>query len=690
MPQRPTKLLTVLAVLAGVSLPTMMAVAKPAAPIQNAAKAPVLPGFDLANLDRKVSPTEDFYQFAIGGWQTRNPIPPEYPRWGSFDQLADRNNQALKGILEAAAKNTKAKAGSVDQKIGDFYASFMDTAAIEAAGLKPLQGEFDRIAAIQDRTGLIDAFAHLQQTGIKVPFLFGSTIDFKDSTQVIGEAYQAGLGMPDRDYYTKDDARSKEQREAYVKHIAKMFELAGDTPEAAAKQAQIVMAFETTLAKASMTKVQQRDPSSVYHKMTLAQLSQTMPGFDWKAYFKAIGRPDLTSINIGQPEFFKALDKQLQDASLADWQTYLRWHVLHAHAAALPDAFVQEDFHFAQLFSGAKAILPRWKRAVKLTNTKLGEALGQAYVKTYFPPSSKARVGKMISNLTAALRDDLRTLDWMSPTTRKAATTKLSAIRVKIGYPDKWRDYSSLTITKGDFLPNLVRANVFETKRDLAKIGKPVDRNEWWMSPPTVNAYYDPTMNEIVFPAGILQPPFFNPQADDAVNYGGIGVVIGHEITHGFDDQGAQFDAKGNLRNWWTAEDKKRFDARAEQVAKQFDGFSVEKDVNVNGKLVVGESIADLGGLAIAYRALQMSMAGKPKPATIDGFTPEQRFFLGYAQVWAENARPEYARTLVATDPHPPSRFRVNGPLSNMEAFAKAFGAKKGDSMVCTDACKIW
>jgi putative endopeptidase len=450
------------------------------------------------------------------------------------------------------------------------------------------------------------------------------------------------------------------------------------------------MAFETTLAKASMTKVQQRDPNAIYHKMTLAQLAEMTPGFDWPAFFKAVGRPELTSINVGQPEFFKAVGQQLTDVPLADWQTYLRWHVLHTHAGALPEAFVQEDFNFARVFSGAKAIQPRWKRAVRLTNAKLGEALGQAYVKTYFPPESKARVGKMVDNLTAALRENLQTLEWMSPATRKAAIAKLSAIRVKIGYPDKWRDYSALDIEKGDFLPNLLRANTFEFRRDLAKIGKPVDRNEWWMSPPTVNAYYDPTMNEIVFPAGILQPPFFNPKADDAVNYGGIGAVIGHEITHGFDDQGCQFDAQGNLSNWWTEEDKKRFDQRAEQVIKEFDGYAIEDGVNVNGKLVVGESIADLGGLTIAYNALQKSMAGKPKPKPIDGFTPEQRFFLGYAQVWAENSRPEYARTLVATDPHPPARFRVNGPLSNMEAFAKAFGAKKGDPMVRSVLTKIW
>jgi putative endopeptidase len=689
MRQRPIHLLTILAVLAGVSAPSMIAVAKPARQPAQTAKAPTSTGFDLANLDRSVKPSADFYRFANGGWQAKNPIPAEYARWGSFEQLADGNSKALKAILEAAAKNHKAQPGSIDQKIGDFYAAFMDTAAIEAAGLKPLKGEFDRIAAIKDRSGLIDALAHLHATGTKGLFLFGSTIDIKDSTQVIGEAYQGGLGMPDRDYYLKDDARTKEQRDAYVKHIAAMFELAGHSKAIAAQEAKTVMAFETALAKASMTKVQQRDPVAVYHKMTLAQLAELTPGFDWPAYFKAIGRPDLTSINIGQPDFFKAVDQQLKDAPLADWQTYLRWHVLHTHAGVLPEAFVNENFAFARLFSGAKALLPRWKRGVKLTDSKLGEALGQAYAKTYFPPESKARVKSMVNNLVAALKDDLQTLDWMSPATRKAATTKLSAIRVKIGYPDRWRDYSSLTIDKGALVPNLLRANAFETQRDLAKIGKPVDRNEWWMSPPTVNAYYDPTMNEIVFPAGILQPPFFNAKADDAVNYGGIGAVIGHEITHGFDDQGCQFDAKGNLSNWWTSEDKKQFDSRAEQVIKQFDGYFIEKDVHVNGKLVVGESIADLGGLAIAYRALQKALAGKT-PAKIDGFTPEQRFFLGYAHVWAENARDEYARTQVTTDPHPPARFRVNGPLSNMEAFAKAFGAKKGDGMVRNDACKIW
>jgi putative endopeptidase len=696
MPPRPLKTHTLFAVVTGLSLSaaTVGTWQLPAAAHPGHAPATINGqtgrGFDMTNLDRSVKPTQDFYRFANGGWQAKHPIPPEYPAWGSFHQLSEKNQTALRTILEAAASDRAAKPGSNEQKIGDFYASFMDTASIDAAGIRPLQPELVRIDAIEDRAGLIGAVAHLQTIGSTALFQFGSTQDFKDSTQVIGEAVQGGLGLPDRDYYTKHDAHSQELRAAYVKHVAKMFELAGDSKSTAARKAQTVMDIETGLAKASMTRVEQRDPVAVYHKMTLAQLTEMTPGFNWPAYFQALGRPDLKSLNVGQPAFFKALDRQLAAVPMADWKTYLRWHLLNHMAPDLSDPFVQERFDFDKRLSGAKVLRPRWKRGVQATDRNLGEALGQLYAQTYFPPAAKAQVLKLVDNLRGVLREDLQTLDWMSPATRKAANAKLDMFTVKIGYPDKWRDYSALQVVRGSHLANLLRANQFEWQRDLDKIGKPVDRAEWHMTPPTVNAYYDPTMNEIVFPAGILQPPFFDPTADDAINYGGIGAVIGHEITHGFDDQGAQFDPRGNLSNWWTPADKKRFDALSNHIVEQFDGYLVEKDLHQNGKLVVGESIADLGGLAISYKALEKSLAGKPRPALIDGFTPEQRFFLGYAQVWATNMRPEYARTLANTDPHPLSQFRVNGPLSNMPTFAKAFGAKAGDPMVRRHPTRIW
>ncbi|MBC7542896.1 MAG: M13 family metallopeptidase [Candidatus Sericytochromatia bacterium] len=689
MTPRQTTFKATLAMLAGLSVTSATigalsgpALAKPAVTTGH--------GFDIGNLDRSVKPTVDFYKYAIGGWQAKNPIPPEYSSWGSFHRLADQNQYALRAILDQAATNSHARAGTNEQKIGDFYASFMDTARIEAAGIKPLQAELALIDAIQDRKSFIKALGHLHVRGAHPLFNFGSTLDFKDSTQVIAEAVQGGLGMPDRDYYTKDDATSKDLRAAYVKHVAKILELAGDSKDAAARKAQVVMEIETTLAKASMTKVQRRDPNAVYNKKTAAELAALTPDFNWTEYFAAVGRPDLKGINVGQPDFFKVMDKHLTAVALSDWQTYFRWHLLNGTAGSLTEAFVQEDFDFSRKLSGAKVLRPRWKRGVSVTDGHLGEALGQIYAMKHFPPAAKARVLTMIKNINAVLREDLKTLDWMSPATRKAATAKLDTFTVKIGYPDKWRDYSALKIDRTSYVANLLRANAFEWQRDLAKIGKPVDRTEWYMSPPTVNAYYDPTMNEIVFPAGILQPPFFDPQADDAINYGGIGAVIGHEITHGFDDSGAQFDPKGNLSNWWTPEDKTRFEALSSRIADQFDGYFVEKDIHVNGKLVVGESIADLGGLTLAYKALEKSVVGKARPKPIDGFTPEQRFFLGYAQVWASNSRPEYTRTLINTDPHPPAQFRVNGPLSNLAFFAKAFGARAGDPMVRKEASLIW
>jgi putative endopeptidase len=646
-------------------------------------------GFSLTNLDRTCKPCEDFYQFAMGGWMKANPIPAEYPTWGTFTELRDKNLAGMRTILESAA-NSKAVPGSNEQKIGDFYSSCMDAAAIDSAGIKPLAADLAAVGAIQDRKGLDSEIAQLHRQVNNVAFGFGSTPDFKNSSQMIAVAHQGGLGMPDRDYYLRDDDHSKQLREGYVKHVAKIFELAGDTPDRAAAEAKTVMELETSLAKASRTRVELRDPEKNYNKMTLAELKKLTPDWSWEGYMQAVGSPSVTEINIGQPDFFKEVDHQLGATPLADWKIYLRWHVIHNAAPALSEAFVQENFDFyGKQLSGTKELQPRWKRCAQSANQNLGEALGEVYVQKYFPPEAKARAKEMVNNLIAALRSDIPTLSWMGPETKKQALGKLEAFNVKIGYPDKWRDYSKLTIDRGSYIANVRRSLEFEENRDLAKIGKPVDRSEWGMTPPTVNAYYNATFNEIVFPAGILQPPFYGPNADDAVNYGGMGAVIGHEISHGFDDRGSQFDGQGNLRIWWTPDDRKNFDERGQCIVDQFNSYEVEPGLHQNGKLVLGESIGDLGGLSIAYAAYEKSIEGK-RPKDIDGFTPEQRFFLGWAQVWGTNQRAEAARLQTNTDPHPLARFRGNGPISNLEVFAKAFGCKKGDPMVREHSCKIW
>jgi len=646
-------------------------------------------GFSLTNLDRTCKPCDNFYEFAMGSWMKANPIPAEYSSWGTFTQLRDNNLTALRTILEAATK-ANAPAGSNEQKIGDFYASCMDTEAIEAAGLKPIAAQLSAIDAITDRKSLDATVAKLQQQGAGVLFRFSSGQDIKDSSRVIAQASQGGLGMPDRDYYFRDDDKSKQLRADYEQHVAKMFVLAGYPPEKAAAVAKTVMSIETGLAKASRTRVELRDPEKNYHLMPLAEMNALTPDWSWPNYLREVGVPGVEQVNIRQPEFFKEVNQALSTVSLADWKTYLRWHVIHANAPQLPERFVDENFDFYdRTLSGTKEILPRWKRCVQSTDRNLGEALGQVYVDKYFPPAAKARAKEMVNNLIAALREDIPTLSWMGPETKREALAKLEAFTVKIGYPDRWRDYSKLSIDRGSYDANVRRSIEFENARQLAKIGKPVDRMEWGMTPPTVNAYYSSSMNEIVFPAGILQPPFYNPKADDAVNYGGIGAVIGHEISHGFDDQGSKFDGQGNLHEWWTPEDRKNFTERGDCVVNQFNGYEVESGLHQNGKLVLGESIGDLGGLAIAYAAYEKSIEGK-RPGDIDGFTPEQRFFLGWAQVWGTNQRAEAARLQTNTDSHPLARFRGNGPLSNMEAFAMAFGCKKGDAMVREQACKIW
>ena len=658
----------------------------------SAAPTPVSAGVSLKDMDTKAAPCTDFYQYANGGWLASNPIPPAYPEWGQFNELAERNRTILRRILEKDAADKNAPPGSNGRKLGDFYASCMNTKKVDAEGLKPLDAEFQRIAAIRDAASLEAEIAHLQTIGADALFEFGSEQDFKNSEMQIGDAEQGGLGLPNRDYYTKQDAKSKQIRAQYVAHVAKIFELAGDKLQRARQEAETVMALETRLAEASMTPAALRDPKAVYHKMDLAQLKLLTPDFSWGNYFRETGHTEMGAINVGQPDFFKEMNKEIASLPLADWRTYLRWHLAHASAPYLSQPFVDENFEFyGRILEGTQQILPRWKRCVAATDHAMGMALGKEYVQTAFPPQAKARALKMVNNLAAALHSDISTLDWMGPSTRQQALAKLQVVMKKIGYPTKWRNYSALRITNGPYIDNVFRAEAFEFHREVNKIGRPVDRTEWEMTPPTVNAYYDPSMNEIVFPAGILQPPFFNPKADDASNYGAMGAVIGHEMSHGFDDEGRQFDAKGNLVDWWTPEDLKRFDERASCIVKQFDSYMAEGDLHENGKLVEGESIADLGGMTIAYAAFQRTAEAKSH-TKIGGFTPDQRFFLSFAQIWAANVRPQFARLLVSTDPHPIPRLRVIGPLSNTPAFARAFNCKSGDAMVRPplERCKIW
>ena len=646
---------------------------------------------DPATFDQSAAACTDFYQYVNGGWMKANPIPPAFPSWSLGNILNERNRDLLHDILEAAAKNTAAKKGSSEQQIGDYYASCMDESKIEADGIKALAPELDRIAKIKDQKSLEAAITHLHFTGINALFVDGSNQDFKNSSEITAGVFQGGLGLPDRDYYTKTDDKSKMIRDQYLKHVTKMFELMGDEPAKAEAAANMIMALETKLAEASLTRVEQRNPEKLYHRMSVAQLSELAPNFDWPTFFTGIGLRQKADVNVGSPEFFKVMNQQLSTVPIADWQTYLRWHLVNNTAASLSSAFVDEDFNFnRKILQGATENLPRWKRCVAATNAAMGEAVGQVYVQKAFPPSAKARVLDMIKNLKAALRSDITTLSWMGESTRKQALIKLDAIIDKIGYPDKWIDYSTLKVDRGTFVVNRLRATEFAEWRDLAKIGKPVDRTEWIIPPQIVNAGYNPQNNEIIFPAGILQSPLFDPSADDAVNYGGMGAIIGHELTHGFDDEGRQFDAKGNLADWWTPDDRKAFDERAQCIIDQFSGYEIEKGLNQQGELVVGESIADLGGLTIAYAALQKSMEGKPRPKNIDGFTPEQRFFLAYAHNWATNMRPEYARFLANQDPHPLAKFRANGPLSNMPEFAEAFQCKAGSPMVRAKRCQIW
>ena len=652
----------------------------------------VVAGFDFSSIDRSANACQDFNRFANGGWIDRNPIPAAYSRWGRFELLDESNVNVLHEILDGLSAKKKF-ANANEQKIADFYGSCMDEQTIEAEGIKPLEPELQRIAKISDLLSLEDEIAFLHAHRVPAVFGFGASQDSKDSTTIIAQLVQGGLGLPDRDYYTSDDAKSKATRDEYQMHVTRTFELLGDAPDQAAKEAATVMKIETKLAESSSTRIQRRSPEGNYHPMTKGMLIELTPDFDWGRYFRNINLPEVGKVNVGQPDFFKSADKILKDTPVDDWKSYLRWHVVNAASNTLSSKFVQESFNFnGKYLQGTTEMLPRWRRCVTSTDRALGEALGQLYVAKTFTPAAKERARTMVANLIAALREDLTTLSWMSNDTRQKAIAKLEAYVRKIGYPDKWRDYEALHVNRGAYYNNAVLAGEFDFRRNLSKIGKPVDRTEWGMTPPTVNAYYNPQFNEIVFPAGILQPPFYDPKADDAFNYGGIGAVIGHEMTHGFDDSGAKYDANGNLVMWWTPDDFKKFTDRTNCVVKQFDSFEVEPGLHQKGQLVVGESVADLGGLTVAYAAYQKSLQGKPRPKDINGFTPEQRFFLGWAQVWAQNIRPEAARLRVATDPHPLGKFRVNGPLSNMPQFAAAYQCKSGDAMVRPpdQRCQIW
>ena len=646
-------------------------------------------GLHLNWLDRSVSPSQNFYQFANGTWLRDNPIPPAYSRWGQFNIVSQNNKEIIHQLLEDAAKNTAAAPGSDGQKIGDFYASGMDEAAINQAGIAPLQSELNRINAISNQKQLQAEIAHLQMIGVNALFNFGEMQDLINSNKVIGVAGQGGLGLPDRDYYLSQSPHFAKIRQAYVAHIANMFLLLGEPMYTASHNASMAMNIETNLARASMTQVQQRDPRATYHIMALKKLDKVTPGFSWQSYFANIGVPKLKSINLGMPLFFKNMGRELKRAPIYEWKAYLSWQLLDAFAPYLSKPFVDENFKMQSTLTGAKELLPRWQRVVNAEDNALGFAVGKAYVEKVFPPSSKAAAEEILHSIRAALREDFYKVHWMGNKTRLAAIKKLDMMGERIGYPEKWRDYSALKIDRGPYVLNVLRANQFESERELNKIGKPVDRNEWYMTPQTVNAYYDPSMNNINFPAGILQPPFFDPNAPMAVNYGAIGAVMGHEMTHGFDDQGSKFDGRGNLRNWWTILDRHRFDENVKCIVNQYSGYTVDGNVHVKGKLVTGEAIADLGGLKLAWIAFHNSPYYKNAP-TIDGFTPDQQFFLGFAHFWANNTRPEEARRLITIDPHPPAQYRVNGTLANLPQFQQAFNVPADSPMVNKKRCVIW
>jgi putative endopeptidase len=649
-------------------------------------------GFSIDNIDKTVDPCVDFYQYACGNWLKTAEIPPDQSSWVSFVELDERNLVTLRGILEKASINDPGRT-AVEQKIGDFYGSCMDEKTANAKGLDPLKPELERISAVSDKPALIDAIARVHLMGGEPLFNFYSTSDFHNADAVIAYMDQGGLSLPDRDYYIKDDARKLEVRKQLVEYVTQVFVLAGQSPTQAADSAQTVLRIETALAKASVDRTLRRDPKTRDHKMTRDAAYAAFPNFYLDRYFAASGAPSFSELNVSDPDFFKQVNGMLQSESLDSLKTYVSWHLLRDAAPWLSQPFVEANFKMRQALTGQAEIQPRWKRCVQLTDESLGEALGQKYVELTFGADGKQRMLKMVDALETSLDEDIQGLSWMTADTKKQAKLKLEAIRNKIGYPDVWRDYSSLTVVRGDLLGNFLRADEFESKRQIDKIGKPLDRKEWGMTPPTVNAYYSGNYNEIVFPAGILQPPFFDKNMDDGMNFGGIGLVIGHELTHGFDDRGRKFDPQGNLRDWWTPEDAKEFEKRASCVADEYSNFVAVDDLKINGRLTLGENTADNGGARVALMALEHMIAedktGK-EAEKIDGYTPEQRFFLGFGRVWCEKRRPELARSQVLTNPHSPGKWRVNGVVQNMPEFQQAWGCKAGQPMVSANACRVW
>jgi endothelin-converting enzyme/putative endopeptidase len=652
---------------------------------------PYTPGLDVSAMDKTANPCEDFYQYSCGGWIQNNPIPADQARWSVYGKLYQDNQRFLWGILDELSRRTSGNSAN-QQKIGDYFAACMNEEAVEKRGATPMQPVLDRIAAMRSKADLPAVLAQLHNSIADngLYFGFGSDQDFSNSSNVIAFATGGGLSLPDRDYYTKADAKSKTLRTQYLAHVARMFELMGDAPALARQHAAVVLRTETTLARATLSVVDKRDPYKLFHKMGVAQLQNLTPGFDWNVYLQTAGLERDGALNVTEPKFYQALARHWQTSSLDGIKVYLRWHVLHAQAAALSSDFVTENFnYFSKTLRGTPLQQPRWKRCVAQVDAQLGEALGQEFVDRAFGPELKKQTLAMTEQIEQAMHDELQHLDWMSPATKIRAAEKLKTIVNKIGYPDKWRNYSSVAISRDDFYGNVTRAMQFEVRRQLDKIGKPLDRGEWGMTPPTVNAYYSAQMNDINFPAGVLQPPLFDPKMDDAPGYGNTGGTIGHELIHGFDDEGRQFDAKGNLKNWWTPQDNSKFQQRAQCIVNQYAKYTVVDDIKINSKLTLGEDMADLGGMVLAWTAWKVQST-IVKPESRDGFTPEQRFFIGFAQWACENNRPEDMRVQAATDPHSPGKYRVNGVVVNLPEFAKAFACKPGAAMAAAKPCKVW
>ena len=642
-------------------------------------------------MDKNVDPCTDFYQYSCGGWIARNPIPPDQASWSVYGKLDEENGQYIWGILEDAAKASDGRT-AVQQKIGDYFAACMDEPVIEKLGSEPLRPALARITALRSKRdlGVFLAAEHRNTSGSGALFGFGSDQDYGDATQVIAVASAGGLGLPDRDYYTKSDARSKDIRSKYESHVARMLSLSGETKSHAAADAQIVMRIETALAKASLTRVERRDPYKVYHKMTRSKLAALVPSFNWARYLSDNGLAGITTVNVTQPAFFKAVESEIKKVPLSQWKSYLRWHVVHARAPYLSKQFVAEDFDFyRRTLRGVTEVPPRWKQCVRYVDRDLGEALGQEFVRRTFSADTKQRTVEMTRRIEKAMENEIKTLDWMTDATRVRALEKLHLIANKVGYPERWRDYSAVEVKPDDFFGDLTRATVFESDRELKKIGMPVDRGEWGMTPPTVNAYYNPQMNDINFPAGVLQPPLFDPKLDDAPNYGNTGSTIGHELTHGFDDEGRKFDGSGNLKEWWTPADAKAFEERINCVRDQYAQYTIVDDIKINSRLTSGEDVADLGGTLLAYIAWK-DATEQETLQPVDGFTPDQRFFIGFAQWACENQRPENLRANAITNPHSPGKYRINGIVSNLPQFQKAFKCGDDKPMVRKNMCQVW